>query len=309
MSLDVAPMSARNGEYGWIAGTLFVAVAMFLCGTALAKDEKAIDFYKGSSFSSIAIPLKRVKYGYAKTMSLDDEVRVLEPGLDKLNVLPTEEHYCLLINHILDDDGQQQSEKSYYALKLVFIDKYTPGAKDVAKVARNSGSWRIRRSNARPLNGQATQTIPLSSFVATHDQKRLDLVDQQLGYQWHGAPLGSRHNSWDRRSFWKSSFGDESYSPEAFYERIKIKVNPFGFLLPRNKAATSYLNALLISYSPAPSTSIPATVISSGQAVTHCFPRLQSIAAYLQLFTPIGGVQKDYLLVFDSQSRLLDLQQ
>ena len=302
-------MSAKNGKLDCILGSLFIAIVMPFCGTAMAKDEKAIDFYKGSPFSSIAIPLKIVRKESVRAISLDEQVRVLEPGWDKLNVLPKQDKYCLLINHILDDDEQQQTEKAYYALKLVLIDEYTPGAKDSVLVFRNAGSWRIRRSNAMPLNGEATRTSSLSGFVDALEGNRLDLVDKQLGYQWHAAPLGSRHNSWDTRSFWKPRVGDGNYNSEAFYQKIKIKVNPFGFLTHRNKAAKSSLVALLISYSPAPSNSVPATVISSPQKVFYCFNRYQSIAAYLQLFTPIGKVQSDYLLVFDSQNRLMDLQQ
>lgn len=303
-------MSARDYKLGWVAGILFFTIGMPLCGTALAKDEKAIDFYKGSIFSSIAIPLKIVRAASVKAISPTEEVRVLEPGLNKINVLPKQAKYCLLINHILDDDGQQQPGKAYYALKLVFVDEYTPGAKDSVVLYRNAGSWRIRRSNAMPLNGLATPASSLSGFVDTLDQKRLDLVDQQLGYQWHAAPLGSRHNSWDRRSFWKPKDGDNNYNSEAFYQSIKVKVNPFGFLTPRNKAAKTSLLAALLSYSPAPAMSMsnPAAVISSLEKVIFCFHRHNSIAAYLQLFTPIGGMPSDYLLVFDAQNRLMDLQ-
>ena len=300
-------MLASKCNLGWVTGILFATIYLPLHGMALAKEETLTDFYKGTPFSSIAIPLKIIRAASVQAISTSEKVRVLEPGLDHTNILPRQSKYCLLINHILDEDSQQHSERAYFALKLVFIDEYKPKEVDSIVIYRNAGSWRPRGTKAIPLNGQATPASTLSDFIGSLDLKSVNLADQQLGYQWHAAPRCSRYNSWDKRSYWKPTAGDNHYNSEAFYQRMKIKVNPFGFLTNHNKAARTSLLAALLSYSPAPPKSIPATVISSPEKVVFCFQRHDSIAAYLQLFSPIGGMPSDYLLIFDPQNKLLSL--
>ena len=81
-------MLASKCNLGWVTGILFATIYLPLHGMALAKEETLTYFYKGTPFSSIAIPLKIIRAASVQAISTSEKVRVLEPGLDQTNILP-----------------------------------------------------------------------------------------------------------------------------------------------------------------------------------------------------------------------------
>lgn len=297
-----------NANRGQSVCLILWSLAVALSGSsAIAKEIKAIDFYKQTPFTSVSIPLKIARAEAVTAISPIEEVRVLEPGLDSPNLLPKQQRYCLLINHILNDESKYLSDKAYIALKLVFVDQNALADRNSISLFRNGEMWQVRKSRVAPLVGMATPSVSLPGFIETINRDRLDNVDQELGFQWHAQPIGSRFNSWNDKHFWRPLNGQGNYDSSHFYESIKIKVNPFPFFLPGNQSAASSFLGVLLSYSPAPSSTTPAAVLASRRKVVFCFNRHNSIAAYFQLFTPIESASSTFLLIFDAKNKIISL--
>ena len=270
---------------------------------AFAMEESLLDFYRITDFSSIGILSKFVDEKQLKSLSKSDKVIILEPGLSTPNYLPRLPGYCLVANHIVGE--AYPSEKGYYAFKVALIDEYSPNNEDVFYLYRNANAWKLRGSGIKTLNNMMRNPLPLPLFFKALETQSANQADQLFGYQWHAAPRGSKFNTWDDRRFWAPNPKFNDYSSAGFYNAIRVNVNPMNWFIKKPRSATTNLIAALIAYS---STSLidsaPEEIISAKKAVAFCFKRHKAIAAYFQLFTPVGGrVSTEYLLILDSTSK------
>lgn len=299
---------------------VFLALSWTHQGAHGQEQTSLIDFYD-MPFGTVGINIKHIRDSpILNQSSQKDAIQILKDS--KANILPTRTHYCLMINHRLNESHSSSERKTYFAIRLVFND-----TQDVRPVhLYRSNGWITRATGYPAYSGKAVPTqVGLEEFNNLHTIRQdfnpsISYMDSRLRLQWHGQPYGSSSSTLRSLFFFKSESRFETpqprkgyplpYSSEEFLRVTSMKTNPLFATFNLNRPDFKQtLTGVLLSYTPAPQGESSKNLVTAKNKVVYCFERHNAVSAHLKILSPLGDNDFNswFTLVFDKNSRLIKI--
>jgi hypothetical protein len=128
--------------------------------------------------------------------------------------IPDQSVITLVVNNV----SPSASERTFLGVQIIQLQGHAGSSRVDIEISREAPFAR----GDKPLEPLPPTVLPLSldEWNAIHSTSDIGLNDSALGAAWHGHPLESRDNSWNFRSCWKLTLGNDCWDQNVA-ERIQ----------------------------------------------------------------------------------------